>query len=134
MPNVVYNHSIDVVESEHLHYEPHSLPHIPKELLPYPGQEGLASWYRSGHTTASLERYDTRKETAAHRSLPFNTIVEITNLENDKTAVVRINDRGPYYDKENRIIDVTPKVADMLGFKKEGLTKVRIKQIELEQQ
>lgn len=93
-------------------------------------KEGLASFYADkfeGRETANGEIYYHAKKTAAHRTLPFGTIVKVTNLENEKTAVVRINDRGPFID--NRIIDLSKSVAHELGFVKKGLAKVKIEVI-----
>jgi len=93
-------------------------------------QEGLASYYADkfqGKTTASGEKYYHEKSTAAHKTLPFGTIVKVTNLENNKTTAVRINDRGPH--KPGRIIDLSRSVARKLGFLNDGVTKVRIKAI-----
>lgn len=69
---------------------------------------GIASWYGKkfhGRTTANGEKYDMYKLTAAHRKLPFNTLVTVTNLSNNKQVQVRINDRGPYI--KGRIIDLS---------------------------
>lgn len=90
-------------------------------------QRGQASYYKSifeGKTTASGEIFQHEFNTAAHRTLPFGSIVQITNLSNGKTAYVRINDRGPYI--VNRIIDVTQAVAAQLGFLQQGITNVEI--------
>jgi rare lipoprotein A len=82
-------------------------------------ERGMASWYGPGfhgRYTASGERYDMQALTAAHRTLPFGTLVEVHNLENGRTVRVRINDRGPF--KKNRIIDLSRAAAralDMLG-------------------
>lgn len=82
-------------------------------------EDGVASWYGPnfhGKLTANGEKYDMYGLTAAHRTLPFNTIVRVKNLDNDKSVTVRINDRGPY--AKNRIIDLSKKAAekiDMLG-------------------
>lgn len=82
-------------------------------------QEGLASWYgreQQGHLTANGERFDMHQLTAAHRTLPMNTRVRVTNLKNGRQVVVRINDRGPYSRK--RIIDLSRAAAvklDMIG-------------------
>ena len=88
--------------------------------------EGLASYYAEpyhGRRTASGEVFDTYKAmTAAHRTLPFNTVVRVKNEVNGKEVDVRINDRGPF--KRGRIIDVTPAAAAALGF--DGLARVRI--------
>ena len=91
---------------------------------------GIASFYADkfeGRTTANGEIYYHAKKTAAHRTLPFGSIVKVTNLENNKYAVVRINDRGPFVD--NRIIDLSKSVAQELGFVKKGLAKVKIELI-----
>ncbi len=91
---------------------------------------GYASWYGPGfhgERTANGEQYDQNGLTAAHRFLPMNTWVRVTNLENDKTVIVRINDRGPY--KKNRIIDLTHKAAETLEFKDQGTARVSLKVI-----
>jgi rare lipoprotein A len=89
-------------------------------------ETGTASYYgtESGSRTANGERYSTRAMTAAHKTLPFGTRVRVTNLENGSHATFRINDRGPFV--RGRIIDLTPKGADRLGFKRQGLTRVRV--------
>ena len=90
-------------------------------------ESGYASWYGPGfyhRRTASGEIFNPREMAAAHRTLPLGTRVRVTNLDNGRRVVVRINDRGPY--KKNRVIDVTPAVARRLDFKRDGLTKVRI--------
>ncbi|HQH74227.1 MAG TPA: septal ring lytic transglycosylase RlpA family protein, partial [bacterium] len=74
--------------------------------------------------TANGERFNMYAMTAAHRSLPFNTKVKITNLDNDKVAYVRINDRGPF--QKNRIIDLSRAAAKELGFEQKGTARVRI--------
>ncbi len=89
---------------------------------------GYASWYGPGFhgkKTANGERYNQNQMTAAHRILPMNTWVQVSNLENNKVAVVRINDRGPY--KKNRIIDLTKKAAAKLGFHDKGTAHVSLK-------
>mgnify|MGYP001806356031 CR=1 FL=1 len=90
-------------------------------------QTGVASYYWQGKGTASGERFNADAMTAAHRSLPFNTKVQVTNLRNGRSVVVRINDRGPFI--RGRIIDVSKAAAGELGFKGHGLTKVSIKVI-----
>lgn len=90
-------------------------------------ESGYASWYGPGFMhkrTASGEWFDPKDMAAAHRTLPLGTLVRVTNLDNGRRVVVRINDRGPY--KRNRVLDVTPAVAKRLAFKHDGLTKVRI--------
>ena len=93
---------------------------------------GVASWYGPGFhgkTTANGEIFDQNKISAAHRTLPMPSIVKVTNLENglilDK---VRINDRGPF--ARNRIIDLSKKAAEELGFIKNGVAKVRVEILE----
>lgn len=91
---------------------------------------GIASFYADkfeGRQTANGEIYYHAKKTAAHNSLPFGSIVKVTNLDNNKVAVVRINDRGPFVD--NRIIDLSKSVARDLDFVNKGITKVRIELI-----
>lgn len=90
---------------------------------------GIASWYGSheaGRRTASGERFNPRAMTCAHRSLPLGTVLRVTNLANGKHVVVRVNDRGPYADRRHRIIDLSRRAADLLGYKKGGLTRVRL--------
>lgn len=93
-------------------------------------ETGTACWYGpeyNGRPTASGEIFNMNDMTAAHRSLPFNTMVRVTNLENKSTAVVRINDRGPF--KSNRIIDVSRKAAQKLGLLQAGIARVRIESV-----
>ena len=88
---------------------------------------GKASWYGrkfQGKRTSSGERFNKNKLTAAHNFLPFNTKVKVTNLKNNKTVVVRINDRGPF--KGQRIIDLSEKAAKTLGAKNDGIIDVRL--------
>lgn len=90
-------------------------------------QTGIASWYGPGYEgnqTANQEIFDPQKLTAAHRKLPFNTRVRVTDLDTDKNVIVRINDRGPYVD--GRIIDLSERAAEVLGMKHKGLAKVRL--------
>lgn len=88
-------------------------------------QEGIASWYGpgfQGRKTANGERFNTHDLTAAHKTLPFNTILKVTNLENDKFTIVRINDRGPFV--RGRIIDLSHAAKTEIGMG--GLGRVRI--------
>jgi rare lipoprotein A len=90
-------------------------------------QRGLASWYGmecQGNFTASGEFYDMNKLTAAHPTLPLGTQVRVTNLRNNRTVTLRINDRGPYF--ENRLLDVSKAAAIRLGFMASGKAPVRI--------
>jgi rare lipoprotein A len=88
---------------------------------------GTASWYGEyfeGKPTASGEPYNMYDLTAAHLSLPLGTFVKITNLENRRTVVVRINDRGPVV--PDRIIDVSYAAARVLQFDEQGIQRVRL--------
>ncbi len=102
-----------------------------KPIAPPAGNEqmiGYASWYGPGFhgkKTANGEKYNQNLMTAAHRILPMNTWVQVTNLENNSSVVVRINDRGPY--KKNRILDLTKRAAEKLGFKDQGTARVSLK-------
>ncbi len=100
--------------------------YIPRDNPRY-SKVGLASWYGSafhGRLTANGEVYDVNGLTAAHPTLPLPSYVRVTNLENHRSLVVRVNDRGPF--AHNRLIDVSARVADMLGFKHKGTAKVRV--------
>ncbi len=90
-------------------------------------QRGTASWYGStfhGRLTSSKEVYDMYAFTAAHKSLPFNTRVRVTNLSNGRETVVRINDRGPFV--ENRVIDLSFASARSLGMVRQGTAPVKL--------
>ena len=94
-------------------------------------QEGLASWYGTkfhGRPTANGERYSLYGMTAAHRSLPIPAYVKVTNLSNGKTAIVRVNDRGPFH--KDRIIDLSYAAAVKLGYAQKGTAKVRVDYID----
>lgn len=88
---------------------------------------GKASFYHDkfqGRETSNGEEYNQNDFTAAHRTLPFNTIVHVTNKQNNKSVVVRINDRGPF--KKSRIIDLTRSAAEKLGMIPFGVVPVKI--------
>lgn len=87
-------------------------------------QTGVASWYQMGHTTANGERYNPDGMTAAHRSLPFGTVVEVKNLNNGRSVRLRINDRGPFVG--GRIIDVSRGGARKLGLFGSGTARVKV--------
>lgn len=90
-------------------------------------QEGIASFYADkfeGRKTASGDKYKHSRLTAAHRTLPFGTILKVTNLDNQKSVQVKINDRGPFV--EGRIIDLSKSAAKILDFVNKGLVKVKI--------
>jgi len=88
---------------------------------------GVASYYADkyhGKTTASGETFDMNALTAAHRTLPFGTLVRVTQLENNRSVVVRINDRGPFI--EGRVIDLSRAAAEQLQITRAGLAKVKV--------
>lgn len=104
-----------------------SKPPIQHKHRSKPYQVGTASWYGKdfqGKPTATGEPYDMYDFTAAHPKLPLGTYVRVTNLRNGRSAIVRINDRGPVV--EGRIIDVSYNVARALDFKSRGLQTVRL--------
>jgi rare lipoprotein A len=91
-------------------------------------ETGIASWYGpdfNGKPTASGEIYDQNGLTAAHKTLPLPTVVQVTNLENGRSLKLRINDRGPFVN--GRIIDVSRRAAQLLGFHDNGTARVRVK-------
>lgn len=90
-------------------------------------EEGVASWYGPnfhGNLTANGEKYDMYGMTAAHRTLPFNTIVRVKNLDNGNSVEVRINDRGPF--AKNRIIDLSKKAAQKINMIGSGTASVEL--------
>ena len=90
-------------------------------------EEGIASWYGPGfhgNLTANGEVFDTRTLTAAHQTLPFDTLVRVTNLENGRSVVVRINDRGPFVG--GRIIDLSEVAAERIDMIGSGTAQVRL--------
>ncbi|QFP41641.1 septal ring lytic transglycosylase RlpA family protein [Borrelia miyamotoi] len=92
---------------------------------------GLASWYGEafhGKVTANGEKFDMTSLTAAHKELPFNTVIKVTNLLNNRTVVVRINDRGPF--RKDRIIDLSKAAAEKLDFLGIGVAPVKIEIVE----
>jgi len=94
-------------------------------------QTGKASFYADkfeGHSTASGEKYKHNKLTAAHKTLPFGTVVRVTNLANGNTVEVIINDRGPYVD--GRIIDLSKSAAEKLAFTNLGVTDVKVEVVD----
>ncbi|MBQ9731846.1 MAG: septal ring lytic transglycosylase RlpA family protein [Alphaproteobacteria bacterium] len=100
--------------------------YYPKEDYSY-SEVGTASWYGEdfhAKRTANGEKYDMHALTAAHRTLPLPSIVKVTNLENGRSLVLRVNDRGPY--AKNRIIDISKRGAQLLGFQTQGTAKVRV--------
>ncbi len=104
---------------------------FPSHRSPYAAgyvERGIASWYGEdfhGKPTSSGEIYDMYDLTAAHKLMPLGTVAKITNLENDQSVVVKINDRGPFID--GRIIDLSYSAAKEIGMAEKGLSRVEIK-------
>ncbi len=95
-------------------------------------QEGYATWYGgalAGHKTASGERFDPRRMTAAHRTLPLGTWVEVTRVDTGKTVRVRINDRGPF-GHADRIIDLARAAAERIDLVKQGVARVQVRVVD----
>ena len=102
------------------------VPVVPQEK----GIEGMASWYGEecqGNLTASGEVFDLNGLTAAHWEYPFGTRLRVTNLRNNKSVVVRVNDRGPGI--AGRVIDLSMAAAHKLGFLNSGIAKVRVEMV-----
>lgn len=103
--------------------------YYPREQPDY-DETGIASWYGpdfNGKTTANGEMYDMNALTAAHKTLPMPTTVRVTNLENGRSILLRINDRGPFVN--GRIIDVSRRGAQLLGFTGPGTAPVRVQNV-----
>jgi len=111
----------------------HYYPMTVNQALHYK-EEGIASWYdesrflglKRGNTSLG-EKVMPWHVSAAHKTLPLPCVVKVTNLSNGKSIKVRVNDRGPFI--PNRIIDLSPRAAGKLGFKKQGLARVRVEVI-----
>jgi len=109
-------------------------------------ETGIASWYgyetlrtKGGRMTANGEVFEPRQLTAAHKYLPLPTHVKVTNMENNKWVIVRVNDRGPFPSDYNtssgeRIIDVSEGAAKKLGFHKKGVARVKVETVELKEE
>src|SRR5579864_4070331 len=100
--------------------------YYPSEQPDY-DETGIASWYGPtfyGRSTANGERFDADALTAAHRTLPMPVNVRVTNLDNGKSLIVRVNDRGPF--AKGRIIDLSERAATLLGYKQQGTARVRV--------
>lgn len=98
---------------------------------PHYSETGIASWYGPGFhgkMTANGETFNQNDITAAHKTLPLPSMVRVTNLENGRALVVRLNDRGPF--KDGRIIDLSKRSAELLGVKGRGTAKVRVDYLE----
>lgn len=113
-------------------YEINGVWYYPEEN-PYYDEEGIASWYGDpfhGRQTANGEIYDMNELTAAHKTLPMPVYVRVTNLENGRSLVLKVNDRGPFV--SGRIIDVSRRAAQLLGFQLQGIARVRVQVVDYE--
>lgn len=109
-------------------YEVAGVWYVPKEEPGY-DQQGTATWYGQSHhlkTTANGEVFDRFALSGAHTTLPLPSIVEVTNLENNRTVQVRVNDRGPF---KGALIDVSQEAARQLGFEQQGTARVRVRYV-----
>ena len=113
-------------------YKIRGITYYPQDFENYV-EYGRASWYGDdfhGKKTANGETYNMGDMTAAHRILPLPSIVRVTNLDNGKSVIVRVNDRGPF--AKNRIIDVSQNAAIKLGYKTQGTANVKVEFLEKE--
>jgi rare lipoprotein A (peptidoglycan hydrolase) len=113
-------------------YEIEGILYHPKEYDAYE-EVGVGSWYGeefAGKSTANGEIYNLNSFTAAHRTLPLPSVAKVTNMENGKAVVVRINDRGPF--AKNRIIDLSKKAAEAIGYQNRGTSLVKVEYLEEE--
>jgi len=104
-------------------------------------ETGIASWYgeetlkkKGGLMTANGETFDSKRLTAAHKYLPLPYHVQVTNLENSRSIIVRVNDRGPFpSDQDDRVIDLSMGAAKQLGFYEKGTAMVRVEAVQLKE-
>ncbi|TSA37432.1 MAG: septal ring lytic transglycosylase RlpA family protein [Methylococcaceae bacterium] len=114
-------HSVSARKGQHKAHRHHAKNHH------HDSKHGTASWYGPkfhGRKTANGEIYDMNAMTAAHNSLPLSSYAEVTNLKNQRTVIVRINDRGPFYG--NRVIDLSYAAAKKLGIFSQGTGDIKI--------
>lgn len=110
-------------------YQVNGIWYIPAHEPDY-NETGSASWYGNGfngHVTANGEIFDENIVSVAHPTLPMASLVEVTNLENGRSIIARVNDRGPFVG--NRLVDVSARGAELLGFKEQGSAQVRVRYI-----
>lgn len=125
------NHEVSVPSAAGIYkignpYQQDGIWYYPHEQPDY-DETGVASWYGAefhGQRTANGEVFDSKALTAAHRTLPMPVNVRVTNLDNGRSLIVRVNDRGPF--ARGRIIDVSERAADLLGFRLQGTARVRV--------
>lgn len=131
VPVTPENHEVSVPSAAGIYkignpYQQDGVWYYPHEQPDY-DETGIASWYGAefhGQRTANGEIFDSNGLTAAHRTLPMPVNVRVTNLDNGRSLIVRINDRGPF--SRGRIIDVSKAAADLLGFRLQGTARVRV--------
>jgi rare lipoprotein A len=126
--------TLQPVIAQNRYYHPTQQPYIINDQVYYPvrsssgfNETGVASWYGpdfNGHPTSNGEVYDMHGATAAHKLLPMNTMLLVSNLENGKNTIVRINDRGPFV--QGRIIDLSYTAAQKLDLVGNGTAKVQV--------
>src|SRR4051794_40013413 len=103
--------------------------YVPEENRRYRA-EGTASWYGEdfhGRLTANGEVYDMESISGAHATLPMPSYARVTNMENGRSLIVRVNDRGPYH--PGRVIDLSSKAAELLEFRNQGTARVRVEYV-----
>jgi rare lipoprotein A len=130
-PRPVEDHTVQVPPNAGVYkvgqpYQIDNVWYYPREQPDY-DETGIASWYGPtfyGHHTANGEMYDGNQLTAAHKTLPMPVNVRVTNLDNGKSLIVRVNDRGPY--ARGRIIDLSKRAAELLDVVQTGTARVRV--------
>lgn len=139
------HHRLSKEDRSNLHYKGHykvGKPYKVKDQLYTPTNDtnynrvGVASWYGNRHfhnrNTANGDQYSRHLLTAAHPTLPLPSLVKVTNIKNNKSIILMVNDRGPFV--KNRILDVSERAAQVLGFKNSGITEVRVQYLPQETQ
>lgn len=126
--------SPDISEAQAVGHYKVGNPYRVKGLMYYPAvdynynETGIASWYGPDfhlRATANGEHFDMDLPSAAHKTLPLPSIVEVTNLDNGRSLILRVNDRGPFV--HGRIIDVSRRAADLLGFQRQGTARMHVR-------
>ena len=118
-----------ILHAKQTHHQPVHVAKAAKKMV------GIASFYATkfnGRRTASGEKFNNNAMTAAHKSLPFGSKVQVTNVRNGKSVVVRINDRGPYV--RGRIIDLSKAAAKKIGIGHAGTARVKLEILKKNQQ
>ncbi|WP_025247024.1 septal ring lytic transglycosylase RlpA family protein [Mannheimia varigena] len=125
--NVVKKVTAKAVKKETTVINKKSPKHLHKQVIRKHFQTGVASYYANkfnGRRTANGETFSNSKLTAAHRTLPFGTLIEVTNIRNGRSVIVRVNDRGPY--AHARVLDLSSAAAKHIGMHHSGTAKVKI--------